>query len=284
MGTSRNLLPKNTNQSQIKAANTPLQQNMTNTLNRVFRTSDNLSQGHFNMPFITQISKTPSTTSLQASPAASRQVSTCLVLPSARQSANIGPTFCKSHNRRYNHSLRPPSLNLEGIRTSFENSSYDIKNSNFRTSTQNEIIPGKLYLSSQEQARNPEFIKSRGITAILSVTVKPLPAEYVHETGVEYLHIHAFDNVHFDLAQYFERAIEYIKNEEVVLVHCHAGVSRSATLCSAYLMSENSWDLNRTLEFLQSKRSVVAPNFSFLGQLQSFSQACGIEGMTHRPT
>jgi len=44
-----------------------------------------------------------------------------------------------------------------------------------------------------------------------------------------------------------------------VLIHCYAGVSRSATMCVAWLMSSKRWTVEKALGFLQGKRSQVFP-------------------------
>lgn len=56
------------------------------------------------------------------------------------------------------------------------------------------------------------------------------------------------------------------------LVHCVAGISRSATVCIAYLMKHWCWELQRAFDFLKAKRSCVAPNLSFMGQLLAFEK------------
>lgn len=55
-------------------------------------------------------------------------------------------------------------------------------------------------------------------------------------------------------------------------VHCVAGISRSATVCIAYLMKHLCWELQRAFDFLKAKRSCVAPNLSFMGQLLVFEK------------
>jgi len=53
-----------------------------------------------------------------------------------------------------------------------------------------------------------------------------------------------------------------------VLVHCHAGVSRSATICLAYLITCHSVSLTDAFRYVKHRRNVISPNFSFMGQLQ----------------
>lgn len=54
---------------------------------------------------------------------------------------------------------------------------------------------------------------------------------------------------------------------QAVLVHCRAGVSRSASIVMSYLMMENSWKFHDTLQFVREKRSIVRPNQGFVQQL-----------------
>ena len=55
-----------------------------------------------------------------------------------------------------------------------------------------------------------------------------------------------------------------------VLVHCLAGVSRSVTITVAYLMFKEKLSLEAAYEYVRVKKSNIAPNFNFMGQLQDF--------------
>lgn len=55
-----------------------------------------------------------------------------------------------------------------------------------------------------------------------------------------------------------------------VLVHCEAGVSRSPTICMAYLMKTKQLHLKEAFEFIKQRRSVISPNFGFMGQLLQY--------------
>ena len=56
----------------------------------------------------------------------------------------------------------------------------------------------------------------------------------------------------------------------VVLVHCQAGISRSATICIAYLMFYKNITVDQSFDWLKAKRSVISPNLSFMRQLMEF--------------
>lgn len=55
-----------------------------------------------------------------------------------------------------------------------------------------------------------------------------------------------------------------------VLVHCQAGISRSATICLAYLIHAHRVRLNEAFEFVKRRRHVISPNLGFMGQLLQF--------------
>lgn len=55
-----------------------------------------------------------------------------------------------------------------------------------------------------------------------------------------------------------------------VLVHCQAGISRSATICLAYLMHTQRVKLDEAFNFVKQRRQVISPNLAFMGQLLQF--------------
>ena len=57
-----------------------------------------------------------------------------------------------------------------------------------------------------------------------------------------------------------------------VLVHCLAGISRSATICIAYLMYHKRLPLEAAYDFVKCRRQLIAPNLNFMRQLVEFEQ------------
>ena len=55
-----------------------------------------------------------------------------------------------------------------------------------------------------------------------------------------------------------------------ILVHCHAGVSRSATIVCAYFIKTHGWSPAQALDFVRSKRERAKPNASFWQQLNEY--------------
>ncbi|CAI7809091.1 unnamed protein product [Closterium sp. NIES-54] len=63
---------------------------------------------------------------------------------------------------------------------------------------------------------------------------------------------------------------ESVSCGEKVLVHCHAGVSRSAAVVTAHLMKLHRSTAEDALRLLQSKHPLACPNTGFLHQLRIF--------------
>jgi len=67
------------------------------------------------------------------------------------------------------------------------------------------------------------------------------------------------------------RAIQIAQEYGVgVLVHCAAGVSRSASVLCYYLMTKYGWSYSQAVAFLQARRSIVSPNEEFRRQLIAY--------------
>lgn len=78
-----------------------------------------------------------------------------------------------------------------------------------------------------------------------------------------------------DLLDYLDVCLDFIEDsrrEGSVLVHCFAGVSRSAAIITAYLMKSEQLSLEDTIESLKQSCESVCPNDGFLEQLKMFEQ------------
>ncbi|XP_078095416.1 dual specificity protein phosphatase 1-A-like [Mustelus asterias] len=133
-----------------------------------------------------------------------------------------------------------------------------------------EILPF-LYLGSAYHSSRKETLQSLGITALLNVSSN---CPNYFEGVFEYKCIPVEDSHMADISAWFCQAIDFIdsvkNNGGRVLVHCQAGISRSATICLAYLIRTQRVCLDEAFDFVKQRRGVISPNFGFMGQLLQF--------------
>ena len=130
-------------------------------------------------------------------------------------------------------------------------------------------ITDNIYLSGVMVAQDINKIKEYNISCIVNCT-KTIPNYF----DITYLRVPVDDTSNQNIEQYFDETYNFIENcikeNKNVLVHCHAGISRSSTILIAYFMRKNNWNLQHTLNFLRSKRSIVNPNPDFIKALKQF--------------
>nr|XP_028593678.1 dual specificity protein phosphatase 22 isoform X1 [Podarcis muralis] len=140
-----------------------------------------------------------------------------------------------------------------------------------RGGTRRKILPG-LFLGNFKDARDTEQLKKNNITHILSIHDSARPML----EGVKYLCIPAADSPSQNLVRHFKESIEFIHEcrlgGQSCLVHCLAGVSRSATLVVAYIMTITDLGWEDALSVVRASRSCANPNAGFQRQLEEFEK------------
>lgn len=134
---------------------------------------------------------------------------------------------------------------------------------------------GSLYLGNLDAASDMKLLDRHNIRAVLTVAVG-LGLRYHQDEDIDHLVIHAEDVESYNLSRHFEKATEFIerhrKNKRNVLIHCYAGVSRSATITIAYLMKNHKFSYIRAHDFVKNKRGCISPNVGFRVQLREYER------------
>ena len=140
-----------------------------------------------------------------------------------------------------------------------------------------EVVPGRLFIGSCDIRLKPQLFHDLEIKRVIALgsaiefkyyQSEPVPSEIEqHEFILE-------DSYRGEILPLVREAVELIeeslKKNEAVLVHCAAGVNRSATVVIAYLMRSRKLTVAEALRELKKVRPRVNPNSSFLQQLEGF--------------
>uniref|UniRef100_A0A8D2J4H9 protein-tyrosine-phosphatase n=1 Tax=Varanus komodoensis TaxID=61221 RepID=A0A8D2J4H9_VARKO len=130
-----------------------------------------------------------------------------------------------------------------------------------------------LFLGNERDAQDLGRMLSLNVGHVLNVTTH-LPLYHADCGRLRYKRLPATDNNRQDLRQYFEEAFEFIEEAHQsgkgVLIHCQAGVSRSATIVIAYLMKHTRMTMGDAYKFVKGRRPIISPNLNFMGQLLEF--------------
>jgi len=133
-------------------------------------------------------------------------------------------------------------------------------------------IEDNLFLGNIESAKNQELLKAHNIQSIVQCLGSPSLVPQFPE--IEYHIIPIDDTESADIGSFVPMAVEFIHNSikqnKNVLVHCAAGVSRSASITISYIMAKYQLPFQEAFQFVRSKRRCICPNKGFRMQLCSF--------------
>jgi protein-tyrosine phosphatase len=138
------------------------------------------------------------------------------------------------------------------------------------------VAPG-LFIGSLGAAKNLPALHKEGITHILNAS--PIVPCY-HRRHFRYKVVSVYDDAQEDISQHFEEANKYIdkgRRKGGVLVHCYAGMSRSATFILAYLVACEGMSLGAAMQATRAARPCIKPNPGFMMQLVLFSKQLGVD-------
>ncbi|KAI8052528.1 dual specificity phosphatase 12 [Syncephalis plumigaleata] len=132
----------------------------------------------------------------------------------------------------------------------------------------------QLYISDYETAQNISKLRETGITHVVRCLVD-VDEEQCHD-GITYLNIEIQDVEQANLLQHLPSTCNFIQEaltrNQSVLVHCQAGVSRSAAVVIAYIMKMEQLSYEQALIYVQKTRASVLPNTGFRDQCNLFAE------------
>ncbi|KPM11315.1 dual specificity protein phosphatase 3-like protein, partial [Sarcoptes scabiei] len=125
-------------------------------------------------------------------------------------------------------------------------------------------------------ALSKSFLKDIGVTHVLNCALNQflnevhLNEDYYRDTNIRFKGFELDDICSENITRCFEEANNFIddclRNGGKILIHCLAGVSRSATITIAYLMMRHAMTLEEAIKEVKQNRR-ICPNEGFLRQL-----------------
>ena len=130
-----------------------------------------------------------------------------------------------------------------------------------------------LFLSDYESL-SEEKIRELGVSFVVNATLEKANVEMGDDSIVEFLKLNIYDAPMENIGQYLDLCADRIHEVKAAggksLVHCAFGISRSVTVCLAYLVKYEAKTLRQAYFELKLKRPIIRPNEGFWRQLISF--------------
>jgi hypothetical protein len=143
-----------------------------------------------------------------------------------------------------------------------------------------EILPG-LWLGSRYAALNTEYLKEHRIRAVFNCTKDlpfdtSIPRQYrvpvddnLQEPEIRNLELWSYEIV-YKIAHEMRRANT---DGTAVLVHCAAGMQRSAASVAMYLIAVKDITTDEAIEFIRSRREIAfRPSANFEDSIRGFEK------------
>lgn len=135
------------------------------------------------------------------------------------------------------------------------------------------ILP-HLYLGCQRDVLNKDLMQQNDIAYVLNASNTCPKPDFIPDS--HFLRVPVNDSFCEKILPWLDRSVDFIEKAKAsnarVLVHCLAGISRSATIAIAYIMKRMDMSLDEAYRFVKEKRPTISPNFNFLGQLLDFEK------------
>lgn len=145
----------------------------------------------------------------------------------------------------------------------------------FPAASAHQILNG-LWLADHRAVIDAALLKDNKIDSIINCTCSfafPTSIRAKHTLRVKLIDDRSDkqqDNMYKAIPYVVDRLFKWLSNGSIVLIHCHAGAQRSASLVVAFLMKYANMNLKSSINAVQSKRPGALTPVNFLPALQAW--------------
>ncbi len=141
-----------------------------------------------------------------------------------------------------------------------------------------------IWLSGYKVASELWNSNPMGITHVLNVSTNP---PYLKSEAITYMDCPFHDGDPIP-AEKFAACMAFLKiadeQEGTILVHCAAGISRSAVIVAAFLHYSNRMEFNDAVSYIMSRRPIVNPSVNTLNSARKLLRAWPYDGSMQMQT
>ena len=139
------------------------------------------------------------------------------------------------------------------------------------------LVFQQIYIGSLGAAVNQEAISANHVSHVLTVAGQ---LEVHTALDVRHLQIDISDHPNADILSVLQTALSFIdsaleSSESNILIHCASGISRSVSVCCAWLMTRQSLSYDSAIAHVRLARSCASPNIGFQSQLLVLQETVG---------
>ena len=137
-----------------------------------------------------------------------------------------------------------------------------------------------LWIGSEKDAADLSFMKKNNIRLIVHAT-DSVP---VYAKGIKTLRVPVGDDSYYSekMGKYIPIAVvaihDVLAHGHGVLVHCRAGMNRSATIVAGYLMFQRGMTAQKAMAFIKRKKPECFTPMNFMGALNAWETKLRLSG------
>lgn len=130
-----------------------------------------------------------------------------------------------------------------------------------------QIIEGKVWLGSCVHARNATWLKDNGIQQVISIrspSSSPSDVDMDAFVSISISHVSYRLMCDMEISSLFPEIAKRIEQGGRTFIHCTNGISRSATIVIAYLMSHHQFTMEQAIQHVRNQRTIFPSDVCLL--------------------